>query len=398
MNIVRTQENPIISLDYLSMVMLSLPLFLLSIVALNGSLAPISLFILMLTFGYVLIVLFSNKSEIFLKTKLFVFFFSLYLSYSLINHYFLLSFSPKNLPFNYVDEGTFYSLSNFGLLYIFGEKNFFDIFSVYEFSEMPLHIVFTSMIAYLSILTDSTNMIMAQKILPPFLGGMLSVVLYSTLKYQFQDRTFSLNATFAYSLLSVLFMYSTVLLRDIDIALAYMIFFYLFLQKNSISNLLWLFIVAYTTIYLRSESGMLLFSLILLYIYLYAREVQSKAVKLILYLISIILISFVFILKYNMIIGKIISLNEAKLARTVGMASTGSIAVHFNKLPFGISHTAKVLFAQMQPFPFFKDIASLPPYAISGIAWPFVFMMMLYVMIKKNIRVLHLQNPFCFKT
>ncbi len=387
MNIVQTNGNPIMNLGYMAIVMLVLPLVSLSIVALKGSLSPISIFFLMLVFGSILIVVFSNKDEIFLKIKLFAFIFSLYLAYTLIDHYFLLSFSPNQLPFNYNDEKTLYTWSNFGLPYISGDKNFFDIFSVFELSEMSLHIVFTSIIGYMSILIDGTNIILVQKFLSPFFGGLLSVVLYSTLKYQFSDRTFALNATFAYSLLSAVFIYSAAALRDIDVALAYMIFFYLFLQKSSIVNFLFLFLVAYITVYLRVESGMVLFGLTLLYSYFYISKLQSKSIKLIFYILSIGLFSFVFLLMFNKIMGMVGSLNERKVASAIAYASSDSIAVKFNKLPFGISHIVKVLFGQILPFPFFKDI-NFPPSAISGIFWPFVFMMMLYTVMKKNIRVL----------
>ncbi len=387
MSSVRTYGSPIINLDYMSIVMLLLSLVLLSIVALMGSLTPLTLFFFMVAFVSVLIVVFSNKNEIFFKIKLFVFFFSLYLSYALINHYFLLNYSPNKLPFDFLDEATLYFLSNSGLPYISGEKNFFDIFSVYELSELPLHVAFTSIIAHLSISIDGTNMIISQKLLSPFLGGLFVIVLYSTLKHQFTDRNFSLNATFAYSLLSAVFIYSTPMMRDIDVALAYMIFFYLFLQKNNVINLLLLLTVAYTTTYLRVESGMVLLGLILVYIYFYARDVQSKVIKFTLYFMSVVLISSVIILKFNIIMGKVISLNETRGASAIAAASADSIGVLFNKLPFGISHTAKVLFSQMLPFPFFKKI-ELFPYAISGIFWPFVFVMMLYSMMKRNIRVL----------
>ncbi len=387
MNLTSNSTKLLINLDYMSIIMLWIVLFMLVAVALDGSIAPIILYVCMMATSTLLIGFFSNKDEIFFKIKLFIFFFSLYLCYTLINHYFLLTSFPNKLPFDYPDEKTLYMFSNFGLPYISGEKSFFDIFSVFKLSEMSLHVTFTAIIGYLSILIDNTSTIIAQKLLSPFLGGLLSVVLYSTLKYQFSDRIFALNATFAYSLLSAVFIYSMPLLRDIDVSLAYMIFFYLFLQKNSIGNLLLLLLVAYATVYLRVESGMVLLGLILLYVHLYVREIQSRSVKFISYIMSVLLLSFIVMLKYKMIVGKVISLDEVKVASSVAAASADSIAVKFNKLPFGISHTVKLLFGQMLPFPFFRSNVFLP-YAISGIFWPFVFMMMLYVMMKKDIRVL----------
>ena len=224
-------------------------------------------------------------------------------------------------------------------------------------------------------------------LITPFLGGILSVVLYSTLKYQFTDRTFVLIATISYGLLSAVFMFSTPLLRDIDVALAYMIFIYIFLQPNSYKNIILLSIVAFLTVYLRAESGLVLFGLILLYGHLYVRRLESRSIKLIFYILLIGLISFVLIMMSQKIIGMIVGLNEANTARSIQRASAGSIALLFNKLPFPLSSIFKVTFGQMQPFPFFLAIDRLPE-AISGIFWPFIFIVMLYAMIKKDIRVL----------
>jgi len=234
---------------------------------------------------------------------------------------------------------------------------------------------------------DGHNTIILQKLLSPFLGGLFIVVLYSTLKYQFKDRTFTLNATVAYGLLSAIFMYSTPLLRDIDVALAYMVFLYIFLQKNSFIHFLFLLFVAFLTVYLRVESGMVLFGLTSLYSYLYVRKLESRSIKLIFYILLIMLFSFIFLLIFNKIVGMIISLDESNTARGISGSSAGSISLLFNKLPFGLSHLAKVLFGQMQPFPFFLVI-DRPQEAISGIFWPFIFIMMFYAVMKKNIRVL----------
>ena len=80
-------------------------------------------------------------------------------------------------------------------------------------------------------------------------------------------------------------------------------------------------------------------------------------------------------------------LNEANVVRSASVASAGSIGVLLNKLPFPLSYVAKVLFGQLQPFPLYMAIDK-PAYAISGIFWPFIFIIMFYAVMKKNIRVL----------
>ena len=97
--------------------------------------------------------------------------------------------------------------------------------------------------------------------------------------------------------------------------------------------------------------------------------------------------SFGLFLMLHKIMEMIVGMNEANTIRSIARASTDSIAIKFNKLPFPLSYIFKVSFGQIQPFPFFLAI-DRPPEAISGIFWPFVFMMMLYVVMKKNIRAL----------
>ena len=323
------------------------------------------------------------------KVKLFIFFFSSYLLYIVIHDHILISISPDKPPFDYIDDATFYHYSNLAIHYISGKKNFFDLFTIasYPLHEQPLHVMLSGTIAYFSTEIDGSNTIMVQRVLSPFLGGMFSVVLYSTLKYQFKDSTFVLNATLIYGLLSAVFMYSTPLMRDIDVALAYMIFICVFLQPNSYKNFVLLLIVAFFTVYLRAESGIVLFALILLYGYLYVRTMQSRSIKLVFYILLIGLFTFVLLLLSNKVLGMIVGLNEANTTRAIAESSAGSISLLFNKLPFPLSSIAKVLFGQMQPFPFFLAI-DRPLEAISGIFWPFIFIMMLYAVMKKNIRVL----------
>lgn len=98
-----------------------------------------------------------------------------------------------------------------------------------------------------------------------------------------------------------------------------------------------------------------------------------------------IMFSFVLLLMINKIVGMVMHLNEANTVRSVANASVGSVGLLLNKLPFPLSYIAKLFFGQLQPFPFFLAI-DRPPEAISGIFWPFIFIIMIYAVMRKNIR------------
>ncbi len=368
--------------------MFSISLLLLSTVVMIGVFSPILLYFMMLVAGILLIFIISTKNEVFIKIKLFFFFFSLYLIYTLSVHYILLDDSTNILLQIFDDENTLYRFSYQGLPYVSGKKNFFDIFFIYEVNELPLHVVFRSLIAYFSISIDGTNVIITQKLLSPFFGGLFSVVLYSTLKYQFKNTVTAFNATIVYGLFSAIFMYSTPMLRDIDIALTYMLFFYLFLQKGSFINVLSMLLVAFMTYFLRNESGLVLFSLTILSLYFSVKELKNKWLRMISYLVLFVLFLAFAYLSISVIVSiseHYSSMAKDRIMHGITGSSAGAFSSIFEKLPFGLSHSAKVMFGQMQPFPLFTVI-DRPSEMISGIFWPFVIIMMLYGVIHKHIR------------
>ncbi len=372
----------------MSSIMLLISLLLLGIVGMTGVLSPIMLYLIMLLVGVILIGFFSNINELIAKLKLFLFFFSLYFIYTLAVHYILVDDNSNILGKIYVDEQTLYDFSNRGLDYISGDKNFFDIFSVYSIDELPLHVVFMSLIAYFSINIDSVNIVLSQKLLAPFFGGLFSVVLYSTIKHEFKNTTMSFNATMAYGLLSAIFMFSTPMLRDIDVALAYMVFFYLFLQKTSLLNILSMLIIAFGTYFLRNESGIVLFALTILSLFFSVKELRNKGLRIIIYLVLFTLfLAFVY-LSAHIILAineRFSGMSEGRSALIAAESAKSSLSKLFNNLPFGLSHSAKLIFGQIQPFPLLNAI-NTPLFLIHGIFWPFIFTMMIYGIIYKQIR------------
>jgi len=391
---VEQQSNSNYILNLVSIVMLSVSSLLLGSIALERYLAPMILYLLMIMVGVFLIVVFSNKNEITLKVKLFIIFFSLYLIYTLLQHYFLISLYPDSLPYVYLDEPKFYKFSELGLPYVSGEKNIIDLyFDIYKnkkmflIHEFPLHVLFTSIIVQISIIIDGSYSIIAQKFFSPFIGGMFSVVLYSTIKYQFKDTVFSINATIAYALFTAVFMYSTVVLRDIDIALTYMIFIYIFLQNNSIRNFILLIFIAFLTFNLRSESGLVLYGLTMLYAFLIVKNLDNQLIRILFYIVIFInLLAVLYLLNIvNMVSSKVENIQVARGAAV--NVTKDSFSLVFDKLPIGLSHIVKTMFGQLNPFPLFKNFAEFP-LILQGLFWPFIDLILLYTVIHKEVRAL----------
>ena len=171
MNIIKSPNDSLKGIGIVSTIMFLLSLILLGTVALEGSLAPIVVFSLMIIVATALIITLS-KEEILLKLKLFIFFFSLYVLYVLVQHYVFLTYTPTRLPYHFPDEPKFYYFSELAVPYLTGDKDFFELFSNWRLPlhDLPLHTVFSGYIAYFSIIIDGSNSILIQKLLSPFFG------------------------------------------------------------------------------------------------------------------------------------------------------------------------------------------------------------------------------------
>ena len=378
--------NNSIHLNLLATTTFLLSFLSLNLFSFNLYLSPIIIYSLMILLGSIAIISLSNEDKL-IKIKLFISIFSLLLIYILLHDSILLTFYPNKLPFDYPDDKTFYHFSDLSLPYLTGEKHFLTLFSFasYPMHDLPLHVMFSGTINLLSHIIDGENNILVQKLLSPFFASLFSVILYSTLKFQFKNAHFALRATLVYSLLSAMFIYSTSLMRDTDIALAYMLVIYLFFQPNSKLNFFFIFTIASITLYLRTESGLVLFGILLLYSYFYIQTIRSKNLRFILYLFFITLFIFIVLLISGKLMAMINMRSEINTTKALTHASSSSIGLLLNKLPFPLNTITKLLFGQIQPFPFFNAIDRFPE-ALSGIFWPLIFISMLYTIIQKNLQ------------
>ena len=110
-----------------------------------------------------------------------------------------------------------------------------------------------------------------------FLASFIGVVLYRLFLKNGFDQKESYKNTLIISFLSVLFFYSTIILRDSHIALLYLVAIYLTFKKEfSIVTVVLLLFVSIVTGTLRSESGLFLLMLIPLYLFMSLQVSKHK--------------------------------------------------------------------------------------------------------------------------
>lgn len=180
-----------------------------------------------------------------------------------------------------------------------------------------------------------------------FLYSFIGVVLYRIfLKCNFSSSK-SYKYTLIISLCSIMFFWSTVFIRDIHIALLYLLAIYQTFDTNfSLKTLLKLLIIIFITCLFRIESGLFLFVLIPTYLLL---TLYYSKYKFIVIGISFVILALVgyFILYNFSTLELLITANAEsyKLEYTGGMIST------LQKIPI-IGDLISIIYTAIQPIPF----------------------------------------------
>ena len=116
-------------------------------------------------------------------------------------------------------------------------------------------------------------------------------------------------------------------------------------------------LVAFMTYFLRNESGIVLFALTILSLFFSVKELKNIWLRMIIYSVLFVLFLVIVYLSASVILSiteHYSQMAEGRAAATGAVQSTkGSFSKIFDKLPFGVSHSLKVMFGQIQPFPLF---------------------------------------------
>lgn len=349
--------------------------------------------------GLFLIFLFhSRKSSISINLiKLYTLVYSLGFLYILIcyvymlGHEFnyLLAYDIENYFMPTVTE--LLSINNLydALKYNFSE---FNIFNRYQAGYFAYLLPF----AYLSDYLNS-NLYVSMQFSSLLVGALSSGVVYKL----FLVNNFNINKAYNYTIIlcvsSILFIYTTILLRDIHVMFLYLLGIYItFNKKFSISSFLFLVLIILISCTLRIETGLFLSVLIPIYLYLTMEKSKNKNIFVGLSLIVFLILFLLVLVSFNNVLELAKNNQEYYIESDKG---EGVIAT-LQSIPI-LGAVLSIFYNAIQPLPFWlkMDISFDPtrpesynimnfPTAISGFFNWIVVSFIGYFLIFKRVRQL----------
>lgn len=287
------------------------------------------------------------------------------------------------------DESFFYQSSNNIINNLKNGYSILDINNIYTYHEMPAYIYISGKISILANYYGQ-NSIFVQKLLIIFVSASIVSVLYLILIKYLNPKT-SFYSALLFGLFTHLTFLSSLLLRDVFVALTYILFFYVILDKFSIKNTFILFFTFLFSFYLRVETGLFLISLSSIYfIYLLNKSIRNKIIRKVFILIMIILT--LLILYYINIYDIFIKIYTTANEHGVAITDSGSLALKLKSLPYGTGNIAMAIFSQLQPFPFWLDIEKFSILAIFSSIGGFIWFLIVLYSVYGVIRIKILRN------
>lgn len=264
------------------------------------------------------------------------------------------TFYPMNM--SYLEEGEYFNI----VKSVWSEYQFFDR----RFVGYYTYTTFWGMIANRS----NANLFLILQISSVFIFGLIGVLLNRI----FLNSNFSKVSSFYYSLIvslgSILFFLSSVFLRDIHIALLYLIAINITLSKNaSFFNFACLLIVILITCTFRIESGIFLFSSIPVYFLSNLKQSRKKFKAIFLGLTSVLFL-VVCLLYFKNSIEIVVQENFENYSLK---DRTGIIGL-LQTIPI-IGDLLSIIYTAIQPLPFW---APLSPTVLNSNLGPEVFNIM----------------------
>jgi len=329
---------------------------------------------------------------------LFILFYLIYLSYTSLVHYGLLNFYDVS---NIVpDEHYFYKTSNEAYVKIQEGYSFLEMSEMRMYKDTIGVVYFNGLVATLANIYGE-NSILIQKMSVVFVASLIPMVMYGISRLYFSEKV-SINVALVYGIFSFLPYHSGILLRDVHIALMFILTIYIVLQKRSILNFILLFFIVVESYYLRPQTGIFMIGFVSIYLFLFIRKLTlNRYLEFFIYFIFLALI--IFLIVNSSLFEMFTQIEESSAQRGVATTSSGSLGAVISKLPFGLNILAQFGFSQIQPFPpawifkgsnrgFFELW-----YLIAAISWFFGWGFLLYgLKVKKIFSKLDLKIKLMF--
>ena len=355
-------------------------------VYLDDNLSLMVLTLIYIILGIVISYILNIRGDI--KNSIYVFFlfFGIYLLYTTVVHFGLINFyDVTNIS---SDEIATYAGSNDVYRKLEIGYDFSDIANIREYKESPIVRYFNGYIATIANYYGE-NSILFQKVGVVLFASLIPMVMYGISRLYFSEKI-SIRIAIIYGLFSFVPYLSSTLLRDIHVALMYIITFYIVLQRLSIINLFTLIFVSIISYYLRVETGMFMIGFIVIYIFVFIENsIKNRYIRLFIYLSSIAIATI--IIFNSPLMDSFEQILTSSNARSAESASSGSMGAKIAKLPYGINIITLLGFSQIQPFPpiwIFQEpnrgVFELV-YLIAGISWFMGWGFLIYGVFAKKI-------------
>jgi hypothetical protein len=371
---------------FLWLVSLLLAIGLIIISYLDNNPSILILGIIFIFLGIVFIMLLNWKKNLQDSITFFLLFFLIYLFYSSIIHFGLINFHDvKNLR---LDEIFFYTSSNDVYLKLKDGYTYAEISHIQNYLDTSGAIYFSGLIATLANLYGE-NSVLTQKMAIIFIASLIPMVTYSISRLYLSQRI-SIYVGIIYGLFSFVMFLSSLLLRDLHIALMFIITIYIILQKISLSNIIILLFVIIFSYHLREETGIFMLGFLSIYFFVFIHiTIKDKYIK---YMLYLFLASVTLLVVLNTSLVEMFDkMFENSSQRSTELATTSSMGAMIAKLPFGLNVLALFGFGQIQPFPpsfIFQGRGKgwfEMSYLIAGISWSIGWGFLIYGSVKQKI-------------
>ncbi len=237
----------------------------------------------------------------------------------------------------YLNEGSYWN----ALTEIWQDYNFFNRFHTGYFT----YATFFGFIGQMF----NANFYVGQQISVLFLYPFVGILIYKLLQLNNFNSKKSFKYTLIISLVSVIFFFSSQILRDIHILLLYLIGIYLTFKKEfSIINLFKIIVVIYINTLFRIETGLFLIVLIPTYLLLTLETNKYKSIVVGFSIMIFLSMITLFVIYYNQV-QFLFERNQEAYTESV-MAGSGMIAT-LQKIPIA-GDFASIIYNAAQPLPF----------------------------------------------
>lgn len=172
---------------------------------------------------------------------------------------------PMNIFKTGGDEHRFYEISNDARSFSSISDLFTDVFYV-SYVENQGYLFYIRVLGYISYLLFDGNHVVLQMLGSSLFGCLIAVILFKLFYLYFNERKAYKYALLGF-FLSPFFLYSIMLLRDIQVTFVFTLMTYIVLRPPHNRSLIWLALLVVVAFFLRMESGILSIVFPLIYIY-----------------------------------------------------------------------------------------------------------------------------------